>query len=152
MKDSKVLWAWIGGVVIVVALIVGVVWYFYANTPKKVVIGPVAVHAPVGQLIAGFPKELILDNAAAVSNSYSINYSTSTNQYTVEWSSSSTIAALYAKYQAYAQANGWTITNHADTAPFKGISATNASSTATMSVILIPQGKGSKVTISYIAQ
>jgi hypothetical protein len=110
------------------------------------------VHATAGQLIPGFPRQLVLDSAATVSNSYSINYSASTNQYTAEWVLSSSLASLYVEYQSYAKANGWTISNHADLPTLKGIYATNASSTAAMNVIITPQGKGSTVTVSYVAQ
>jgi hypothetical protein len=150
MKDPKVVWAWVGGAIVVIVVAAGVVWHFY-GTQKPVNTGPVAVHAPVGQLVPGFPPSLILDSAAQVNNSYSINYSTSTNQYTAEWVSSSTIASLYAKYQAYAAANGWTITNSADYPTLKGLYATDASSSAAMNVIITTQGTGSKVTISYVA-
>jgi len=147
-----VVWAWVGGVIVVIAIAGGVAWHFYGGTHAPVPTGPVAVHAPTGQLIPGFPPSLILDPAAQVNNSYSINYSTSTNQYTAEWVSSSTPAALYAKYQSYTAANGWTVTNQANYPTLKGIYATSASGTAAMNVIITSQGKGSQVTISYVAQ
>jgi hypothetical protein len=154
MKDPKVVWAWVGGAVVVIALAAGVAWHFYGGggASNEAAAGPVAVHAPTGQLVPGFPQALILDDAAQVNNSYSINYSTSTNQYTAEWSSSSSLASLYAKYQNYAAVNGWTISNSADYPTLKGIYATNASATAAMNVIMTPQDKGSEITISYVAQ
>lgn len=156
MKDPKVVWAWIGGVIVVVVVIAGVAWHVShnggANSPSST--GPVAVHAPAGQLIAGFPPSLILDQAAQVNNSYSINYSSSTNQYTAEWISSSSLASLYAAYENYAQANNWAIVNQADYPTLKGLYATNASSSAAINVIITPapQGSGSQVSISYVAQ
>ncbi len=149
MKNPKVLWAWICGVIIVVALVAGVAWYFYSAT--KSTTGPMAVHAPAGQLIPGFPQGLILDSAAQPDNSYSIGYSSSTNQYTAEWNSSSSLATLYAEYQSYAKMNGWTITNQADGPTFKGIYATNASSSAAVNVVITSRADGSsEVTVSYI--
>jgi hypothetical protein len=151
MKDSKVVWAWVGGVVVVVAIVGGVAWHFYrlAHAPK---IGPAPVHASVGQVISGFPQGLILGSSSTQpTNSYSINYSSSTNQYTTEYNSSSSIASLYAQYQSYVVANGWIIINRADTTSIEGLTATNASSTATLVVIIVPQGKGSKATITYLA-
>lgn len=152
MKDPKTVWAWVGGAIVVVAVVAGIAWHFYGGAHKLAATGPVAVHAPTGQLVPGFPPSLVLGTSSQVSNSYSINYSTSTNQYTAEWVSSSSIAALYAKYQTYAAANGWTITNHADYPTLKGLYATNASSSAAMNVIITPQGNGSKVTLSYVVQ
>lgn len=150
MKNPKVLWAWICGVIVVIALVAGAAWYIYGVMGKPTT-GPLAVHAPVGQLIPGFPPELILDSAAQPDNSYSINYSSSTNQYTAEWNSSSSLASLYAEYQNYAKANGWTVTNQADGPTFKGIYATNASSSAAVNVVITSRTDGSsEVTVSYI--
>ena len=152
MKDPKTAWAWVGGVIVVVALATGIVWHFYGNATKEATSGPVAVHAPSGQLVAGFPQELVLDDAARVSDSYSVNYSSSTNQYTAEWTSSSTLASLYAKYQSYIATNGWTITNHADYPAYKNIFASNSAKNAGMNVIITSQGSGTKVSLTYVAK
>ena len=168
MKDQKNLWVWVGVVVVViVAVAVGVTWFF-GRSPSAPT-GPVPVHAPMGQVIEGFPQDLILGTAtssgagtnffAGITNSYSINYSSSINQYTAEWVSSSTPAALYAQYQDYITNNGWTVTNNADTTELYAIYATNASSSV-INIVIIPQSqaaqgasdKGSKVTVSYVGQ
>jgi hypothetical protein len=158
MKDQKNLWVWVGvAVVVLVAVAAGVTWFLHRGQSTQM--GPVPVHAPAGQVVDGFPKALILGAASSssdITNSYSINYSTSTNQYTAEWTSTSTPAALYAEYQTYVVDNGWTITNHVDTATLKGIYAMNASSSV-INVVIVPQSqtaqnKGSKVNVSYVAQ
>jgi hypothetical protein len=159
MNNRKNLWVWIGVAVVVIVLVVAVVVWFInrGQAPQK---GPIPVHAAVGQVVAGFPQELILGTAtsssdgsvAGVTNSYSINYSSSTNQYTAEWVSSSTPAALYTQYQNFMAQNGWTITNHADTPTLKGVYAVNTSTVATANVVIVLSGTGSKVTVSYVAQ
>lgn len=167
------MWMWIGVAAAVVVIAAVAIWFFYGR--QKAYLGPAPVHAPEGQVVDGFPRQLILGTPtsttttsavasssmevffAGITNSYSINYSTSTNQYTAEWLSSSTPATLYKQYQSYIEKNGWTITNHNDLATFKSIYATNASSG--VNIVLVPQSKtststnkGSKVTVTYIGK
>jgi len=151
MEDSKRVWVWVGVAVVVVAIVAWAVWQF---TPKKQQqpASPVVTFAPQGQLIPQFPKELILDGAAAVSGSYSINYSTSTNQYTAEYDSSSSLVTLYNDYQEYFGDNGWTITNSSGVESTSEIGAIfAATSSATVNTTIITKGNGSDVTISYVA-
>lgn len=162
MNDRKNLWVWVGVAVVVLVVVIGIITWF-VHRGQKPQLGPVPMHAPEGQVVAGFPQDLVMGAKTAssgaesffsgITNSYSIGYSSSTNQYTAEWTSSSTPAALYAKYQDYMTKNGWTVTNHADTTALKGIYATNASSSV-ISVVIVPlvpatQSKGSKVTATY---
>jgi hypothetical protein len=158
MNDRKNLWVWVGIVVVVIVAGAGtIIWV--VNREQTPQTGPIPVHAPVGQVVAGFPQELILGVAtsgtegsvAGVTNSYSINYSSSTNQYTAEWNSSSTLVALYTQYQSYIAANGWTIINQADYPTLKGIYAMN-SSMAAVNIVIVSENAGSKVTVSYVVQ
>lgn len=149
MEGRKHIWVWVGVAVVVIALFAVVFWRPHASQPSTNT--PTPVFAPQGQLVPQFPKSLILDSAAAVSGSYSVNYSSSTNQYTAEYNSSSSMATLYASYKQYLPANGWTITNDsAQYARSRGLYATNASSDVTLTII--PQGSGSQVTISYVTK
>jgi hypothetical protein len=152
INTRVIVWA-----VVVIVVVVGLVWYALSmqgpvgpGTPPPGS-GITPVYAPQGQVVPGFPKQLILDNAAAVSNSYSVNYSASANQYTVQWNSSSSMTTLYTAYKAYLPANGWTITNNIITpANFRGLYATNASSV--ISIAMNTQGKGSQVIITYVVK
>ena len=108
----------------------------------------VAVFAPKGTVTSGFPMQLILDKAAAVTNSYSINYSASGNQYTAQWNSSSSMTSLYNTYKQYLPANSWTITNDLTKyAGLRGLYATNASSA--VNIVITAQGKGAQVVVTY---
>jgi hypothetical protein len=71
----------------------------------------VPVYAQSGQIVDGFPTQLILDKSAQIIGSYSICYSASSIQYTVAWNSSSSISTLDSAYKQYLSANGWPITN-----------------------------------------
>ena len=151
MKDPKRVWVWVG-VVVVAAAVAG--WAVWASSPKQPVAsqsGPAPVFAPQGQLVPEFPKGLILDSTAAISGSYSINYASSTNQYTAEYNSSSSMASLYAQYKQYLPANGWTITGTLTTHPtFNVIAASQGNNQ--LQVVVNTQSKGSQVTITYVAQ
>jgi hypothetical protein len=133
------------GVVIVVVIIVVAIWLAMSRPSA-----PRVTFAPQGQLIAGFPKDLLLDNAAIVGNSYTIDYTANLNQYTANWTSpSSTLDGLYNQYLNYFTKNGWTITNSTNTAVFSGLYA--VTSTADANVTMDDLGSGGlKVTVSYV--
>ncbi len=151
MKDPKTLWVWVGIVVVVGVVVAWFVWGPTATKPAPVATGPVPVYAPQGQLVPQFPKDLILDSAAAISGSYSIAYSTSTNQYTAEYDSSSTVGALYKQYMAYLPGDGWTVTGSLTTRPtFDAISASQSNSQ--LSVVISTASKGSHVGITYLVK
>lgn len=131
-------------IVVVVAIIVIAGFFFKAWHAG----GPAPVYAPHGEIVSGFPQELILDNAARVSNSYSIAYAAALNQYTVEWNSSSSPASLFAMYQDYFLKNHWTIVNSATSQPnFRGLYARLGTATVNLSITL--ENKSSRVGLSY---
>ena len=149
MKDPTRVWVWVGVVVLVAIVAAWIVWRPGLQQPAQS--GPVPVYAPQGQLVPQFPKGLILDSNAAISGSYSINYSSSTNQYTAEYNSSNTMASLYTKYKAYLPANGWVITNDiSEYSGSRGLYASNASSD--VAVAVVSQKQGSQVTITYVVK
>ena len=129
MQDTKRIWAWVGGVVVVIAIVTIIFWPSHKSSGPVSSNGPAPVYAPQGQLIPQFPKSLILDSSAQVSNSYSIGYSSTTNQYTAQFNSSSSMTMLYNNYKKYLTANGWAITNDiTSNDSTRGIYASNASS------------------------
>jgi len=133
-------------IIIIIAASVLITKFF----PNKPAVG-VPVYAPKGQLVPQFPSALILDKTSGVSNSYSINYSTTTNQYTAEYNSSNTVKALYNEYSSYVSNNGWTITRALTTYPtFDALSATNGSNQ--LQVVISMQTKGSHVTITEVVK
>ena len=149
MKDSKTLWVWVG---IVVVVIVVVAWFIWRPTSKApVASNPTPVYAPQGQLVPQFPPSLILGTSTIVNGSYAIDYTSSTNQYTAEFNSSSSMASLYTNYKQYLSANGWTITNNISKYPTsRGLYASNASSN--IAVAIVSQKTGSQVTVTYVVK
>ncbi len=151
MEDPKRIWVWVGVAVIVVVVVVWAVWGSWGLMRKpKTVSGPTPVFAPQGQLVSLFPGRLILDgSSSSVGGSYSVDYSSSTDQYTAEFDSSSSMLSVYASYTQYLPANGWTITNAMTRyASSRGLYASNASSD--VAVGIVSQGKGSQVTVTYL--
>ena len=163
MNDRKGLWVWVGVAVVVIAIAWGgVYWFMHRSGPQAA--APLPVHAPAGQVVAGFPQDLVPGPSstsstngtpgilAGITNSYSINYSSSTNQYTAEWVSASSTATLYTAYTAYVTKNGWTITNHMDSPSLKGVYAVNASSSLNIVITPQPSAQGrSKVSVTYVS-
>ncbi len=128
-------------IIVVLALIWWLVWGEY-NAPR-------AAFAPSGQLVSGFPKELILDQTALISKSYTIGYAYNLNQYTASWTSSSSLDGLYDQYIGYFASHGWTVTNSStNIAAFRGIYA--VTSTADTNVVMTSGQQGLKVTVSYV--
>lgn len=66
--------------------------------------------APKGEVVSGFPKELILDPKATTDQSYTVDYSKQ-NQYTVTLKSDMTPKAVFTAYSDYFKAKGYTIKN-----------------------------------------
>ncbi len=154
MKDHKTMWAWVGAGVVAVVVII---WVATAMMPQQQApqtpqaTGPMPVYAPHGQVTPNFPRGLILDNNAAISQSYSIAYASSTNLYTAIYDSSSTVTSLFEKYKTYLSGNGWTITGTLTTQPtFDVITASSAG--GQVQVVVSKQGTGSHVAVGYTAK
>ncbi|MCL5669797.1 MAG: hypothetical protein M1423_00620, partial [Acidobacteria bacterium] len=77
--------------------------------------------------------------------------SSSMNQYTAEWNSSSSMESLYEAYKTYLPAHGWTIANDVTKYPTsRGLYVRNASSD--VSVAIVAHGSGSQVVLTYLAK
>jgi hypothetical protein len=151
MKDSKRIWVWVGTVVVIIVAVVWIIWAVRKPSAPPPA-GPTPVFAPKGQLTPQFPKTLILDSNAGISGSYSVNYSSSTNQYTAQYDSSSTVTSLYNAYHSYFSENNWTLSGSVTTHPaFDALAATQSGAQATV-VISMKNGGGSQVTVTYVGQ
>jgi hypothetical protein len=130
---------------VVVIIVLAFIWWFMWGEYRA----PRAAFAPSGQLISGFPKELILDQSALIGKSYTIGYAYNLNQYTANWTSNSSLGDLYGQYVSYFASHGWTVTNSStNIAAFRGIYA--VTSTADTNVVMTSGQQGLKVTVSYV--
>jgi hypothetical protein len=90
------------GVVVFIAIITTLIFWVLPKANRS---GTVTL-APPGQTISGFPRSLLIDSGGQISQSYSIGYLSTTNQYTVEWVSSSSPRTLAVGYDFYFDQNG----------------------------------------------
>lgn len=144
------MWIWVGLAVLVLVLVLLFSGAFKPSSPTPTPSsGATPVYAPQGELVAGFPTELILDTSARTTQSYSINYSSSTSQYTANFTSNESMLKLYGDYKTYFPQNGWTIVN--DTTSYKDSRSLYAKQgTAEASVAVIDKGTTRQVTVSYL--
>lgn len=140
---------WIGILALIVIVLLVIFWKPSTPAPAPVT-QPQPAYVPQGQVVSGFPQTLILDPNAQVNSSYSINYSSSTNQYTAEWISSMSMAALFGKYKTYLSANGWSLTSQSSKPTLDGVYAADANGDVA-NVAIFPQATGNEVVVTYVA-
>lgn len=156
MEDSRRgnLWVWVGIAVVVIGVVLYFVWKPQPVPAPGTGTTPVGqsgssqTFAPQGQVVAGFPQSLLLDSGAQVTQSYSIPVDSNTAQYTAEWNSSNSMASLFAQYENYLKANGWTVSNADQSAVADTLYATKGSTVVNAS--FIAQGQGSQAIVSYL--
>jgi len=137
-------WFWVTVVVIVVVAAALIVAWLY---PIKAVGTP--VYAPQGQVVQGFPQELLIDSSGQVTHSYSIAYSSSTNQYTVGWQSAASPEALFSGYETYFTSKNWFILDEASSSPdVQSIYAVG--SIGAVNFTAVASGTGSAASLSYV--
>jgi hypothetical protein len=84
-------------------------------TTEEIAPGQTLTHAAEGKIIAGFPKELLLEDGVSVSESYSIAYANdNVAQPAVHYTSHKSLAENVALFGDYFSASGWTVTQEAD--------------------------------------
>lgn len=116
------------------------------ETPKQ---APAPVSAPKGETVTGFPKELILDSAADLGSSYSLNYNANLNQYTASYISKLSMSRLFDMYKSYYQKNSWAVTNEITKYPSsRGLYAVKG--TVESSVAVIDEGAARNVIVNYL--
>jgi hypothetical protein len=136
---------WVVWTVVILVIIFCVLWFSWLKPHASVT----PVFAPPGQVTAGFPKQYLIDSGASITQSYAINYSSSTNQYTVQWNSSSSALALAAGYDIYFQNAGWNIINESTSSQnFQSIYAVNAS--GSLNFVANQQGMDTAVVLTYL--
>jgi len=105
--------------------------------------------AEPGQIISGFPKDLIMASSFKTEQSYNIDYG-SLNQYTVNFSSSSGVGTEYANYLNYFKQHAYSIINKQLSS--RGTSAAIYASNATsdIGVQISAAAPGTSVIINYL--
>src|SRR5437764_357381 len=105
-RNQKILTAVLVGVILAVAVIAGFALKKHKPVVKQIQEGVNKTEAPKGELISGFPKELII-GTGQTDNSYKIDYNNA-NQYTANLQSDSSVLLVYNQYLRYFNTNGYT--------------------------------------------
>ncbi|OGY98991.1 MAG: hypothetical protein A2945_04065 [Candidatus Liptonbacteria bacterium RIFCSPLOWO2_01_FULL_52_25] len=108
-------------------------------------------YAAKGEVVAGFPKELILDERASVAASYALHYEEKLNQYSTEFHSDRSMEELYDVYLAYFEGDGWTLVNAITKYPgSRGLYAKKSAADA--SVTILATDHSARVMVSYVVR
>lgn len=96
-------------IVIALAAIVGGYMFFRSGQPPYTI-----TQAAKGEVVADFPKDLIVEKGVTIQDSYSLAYSANLNQPVVTYFSLWPMVQNVVQFGAYLRNNGWTITHEAD--------------------------------------
>jgi hypothetical protein len=111
-------------IIIVIVLLLAIWWIMGASQNgildrdgeevTEIAPGETLRRAGDGELVAGFPREMILEEGVVANESYSINYSNQNlNQPVVSYTSALTLEENIDLYDAYLRGNNWDITHEA---------------------------------------
>ena len=145
-----ILWS----ILIIVLVIVGALWFLGKGTRSGVWYdenGNKVTEAPAGQLISGFPTELILEQDASIEKSYVTDYANAGQRMPVaRYTSSMNFNQVVDDYRRLLIAQGWTILKDGsiDEVPVTNFSATRGSETANITLTLQNDGMA-EVEIAY---
>ncbi len=92
--------------IIVLIVILALLSYWYKQSHKEIVF-PKEMAAK-GQVVSGFPKELLFD-PITTTQSYKISYSSSKNQYVAEYNSKDSHGLVFVKTVSYLKGNNFYI-------------------------------------------
>ncbi len=143
--EKKTLWSILVGVVILGGLLI----YVFTGNRHPVQNGNTQpTYAPKGELVSGFPSNLLLDSSAPITQSYSMHYPSGAVQYTAEYQTARDAVSVIAGYQTHLGAMGWNVRINS-AVQTKAIGLSGATSTASILVTAAQMPQGSDVTVSY---
>ena len=145
-------------VVIAIVLIIGLgaVFLFLhksilptSNTATKTnaIAAPKAIYATSGKLTSFFPNYLLMGANENIKSSYSVSFPKAT-QSTAVFEVSDSMDTIYNDYLAYFKNNKYQLLSHQDGKQSANLYAIDVS--GDVSVQIIPSGKLSRVTVSYL--
>ena len=149
----------VGGVIIVLLLLILLVlWGMKAPTdggktegPREIAPGEILTDAPDGEIINGFPRELILEEDITTDESYSIAYADENmSQPVVSFHSKKSLAENITGYRVYLETNGWNITHQADADEAPSTFFYAYKENAETNITFVTDASGITVTISYV--
>ncbi|MBP9771565.1 MAG: hypothetical protein KBD16_01430 [Candidatus Pacebacteria bacterium] len=144
------------GLVILLLILLALLWLSdggmqQTGGPREIAPGQTLTEAAEGQVVGGFPTELLLEPEATTDSSYSIAYTDGNiSQPVVSYRSAKTLGENVASYKTYLEGNGWNITHQADenVAPVTFFYAYKAN--AEVNITFASDVSGVMVTIAYV--
>lgn len=140
---TGVLWS----IIIIILIILGALWFLGKGTTDNVWYdddGNMITQAPAGQLIDGFPAELLLEQDATIDVSYVIDYSGRGQKMPVaRYTSSMQYNETTDGYRRLLIAGGWVVLKDGsiDEVPVTNFSATRGEEEVNITLTLQPDGK-----------
>lgn len=130
---------------VVLAAVAGGYLLFQSKQPNYTM-----TQAPKGEVVAGFPSDLIVEKGVVIQNSYSLTYAgAGLNQPVVTYISNWPMVQNVVQFGAYLRTNKWTVTHEAD--PLSKITFYYANKDNNdVNITLAEEAGKVKVTISYI--
>jgi hypothetical protein len=150
-------------IIIIIVVLLGLWWIMSADRNgglgteneevTEIAPGETLRTAAGGDLVTGFPREMILEEGVVANESYSINYSNqNVDQPVVSYTSALTLEENINLYSAYLRGNNWNITHEATTAeaPVTYFYATKDN--RSLNLTFNAQGGGVEVTMALAIQ
>ena len=138
-----VLWS----IIIIILVILGALWFLGKGTTDNVSYdaeGNMITQAPAGQLIDGFPKDLLLEQDMAIEVSYVIDYAGRSEKMPVaRYTSSMQYNEVIDGYRRLLVAQGWIVLKDGsiDEVPVTNFSAMRGEEEVNVTLTLQPDGK-----------
>lgn len=150
----------VGGIVIIVILLLLAFWFSGMSSPdamtgdsREIAPGQILTDAPQGDVVAGFPKELLLEEGVATDQSYSITYTDGNmSQPVVTYRSAKALDENVDAYKSYLLLNGWSITHMASAQELPTTFFYAYKDSAEVNVTFASQEEGIMVTIAYVVR
>lgn len=148
-------------IIIIIVVLLGLWWIMSVDRGdlrtgeevSEIAPGETLRTAAEGELVTGFPREMILEEGIVANESYSINYSNqNVDQPVVTYTSALTLEENIDLYGAYLRGNSWNITHEATTAeaPVTYFYATKDN--RSLNLTFNAQGGGVEVTMALAVQ
>ena len=143
-------WAYALAAVVILAI---VAWLYVMYADKQGAGNENRVDAPRGQVVAGFPKELLLDEDAAIEASYALEYKDDGSELPVaQYVSKLPMPQIVTMYSNYLLAADWSVSRFGDPDEYPSTYFNAAKDTAEVTIIITEGDEGTIVRVAYLSR
>lgn len=136
-------------ILLAVVVIAGIAAGLYLKKTK----GPSKEVAQNGEIVKGFPKDMVLDSKGSANESYAVAYANNAQQYTVQFKSDKSVAQVYNDYIKFLDAKGYQFLNRNQNLTIGNIYAQNKNNElVTMVISRLADQTETNVNITYVQQ